>query len=64
MTLSRWPTASKIRPDAITRFVLVQRPGSLPERTGADKTTLSLFIRSDQPGALLAILNEFAVRTA
>ncbi len=47
-------------PDAITRFVLVQRPGSIPERTGADKTTLSLFILSDQPGALLAILNEFA----
>jgi len=47
-------------PDAITRFVLVQRPGAIPERTGADKTTLSLFIRSDQPGALLAILNEFA----
>jgi prephenate dehydratase len=47
-------------PDAITRFVLVQRPGVLPERTGADKTTLSLFIRHDQPGALLAILNEFA----
>ena len=48
--------------DAITRFVLVQRPGAIPARTGADKTTLSLFIRSDQPGALLAILTEFAVR--
>jgi prephenate dehydratase len=49
-------------PDAITRFVLVQRPGAIPAPTGADKTTLSLFIRHDQPGALLAILNEFAVR--
>ncbi len=48
--------------DAITRFVLVQRPGAIPAPTGADKTTLSLFIRSDQPGALLAILTEFAVR--
>lgn len=48
--------------DAITRFVLVQRPGVVPAATGADKTTLSLFIRHDQPGALLAILTEFAVR--
>ena len=48
--------------DAITRFVLVQRPGAIPAPTGADKTTLSLFIRHDQPGALLAILTEFAVR--
>lgn len=48
--------------EATTRFVLVQRPGDLPEPTGSDKTTLSLFMRQDQPGALLAILNEFAVR--
>jgi prephenate dehydratase len=48
--------------DAITRFVLVQRPGAITAPTGADKTTLSLFIRHDQPGALLAILTEFAVR--
>ena len=47
---------------ATTRFVLVSRPGSLPAPTGADKTTLSLFMHEDQPGALLAILNEFAVR--
>jgi prephenate dehydratase len=48
--------------DATTRFVVVQRPGALPAPTGADKTTLSLFMHLDQPGALLAILNEFAVR--
>ena len=48
--------------DAYTRFVLVQRPGAHPRATGADKTTLSLFMRQDQPGALLAILTEFAVR--
>jgi prephenate dehydratase len=48
--------------DAFTRFVVVQLPGSLPAPTGADKTTLSLFIHQDQPGALLAILTEFAVR--
>lgn len=48
--------------DATTRFVLVRLPGRIPEPTGADKTTLSLFMRLDQPGALMAILNEFAVR--
>ena len=48
--------------DATTRFVLVRKPGRIPAPTGADKTTLSLFMRLDQPGALMAILNEFAVR--
>ena len=47
---------------AMTRFVLLSRPGIETRPTGADKTTLSLFIHQDQPGALLAILNEFAVR--
>ena len=48
--------------EATTRFVLVRLPGTLPAPTGADKTTLSLFMHLDQPGALLAILTEFAVR--
>lgn len=48
--------------DAATRFVLVQKPGALPAVSGADKTTLTLYMRLDQPGALMAILNEFAVR--
>jgi prephenate dehydratase len=48
--------------DASTRFVLVQRPGDLPARSGADKTTLMLFMRADHSGALLEILTEFAVR--
>ena len=48
--------------DAFTRFVLVSSPGVLPAQTGADKTTLSLFMHQDRPGALLAILTEFAVR--
>lgn len=49
-------------PDARTRFVLVRQPGFLPAPTGADKTTLVLFMREDHPGALLEILTEFAVR--
>lgn len=48
--------------EAMTRFVLVTKPGVIPAPTGADKTTLALFIRQDHPGALLAILTEFAVR--
>jgi prephenate dehydratase len=48
--------------DAFTRFVLVRLPGDIPAPTGADKTTLSLYMHQDEPGALLAILNEFAVR--
>jgi prephenate dehydratase len=48
--------------DATTRFVLVRLPGRIPAPTGADKTTLSLFMRQDEPGALLAILTEFSVR--
>ncbi len=48
--------------DATTRFVLVRLPGEIPPPTGADKTTLSLYMRQDEPGALLAILTEFAVR--
>ncbi len=48
--------------EATTRFVLVRKPGALPAPTGADKTTLTLYMRLDQPGALMAILTEFAVR--
>lgn len=49
-------------PDAMTRFVLVQPQGDPPPPTGADKTTLMLYMRQDHPGALLEILTEFAVR--
>jgi prephenate dehydratase len=47
---------------AWTRFVLVSKPGHAQPATGNDKTTLSLFIHRNQPGALLNILTEFAVR--
>jgi prephenate dehydratase len=50
------------RDGAVTRFVLVTRPGPPPAPTGADRTTLFAFIAEDHPGALLAILTEFAVR--
>ena len=50
------------REGAVTRFVLVSRPGPLPARTGADRTTVAAFIAHDQPGSLLQLLTEFAVR--
>lgn len=49
-------------PDAITRFVLVGRPGTPPWPTGRDKTTLVAWIPDDHTGALLEVLTEFAVR--
>jgi prephenate dehydratase len=47
---------------AWTRFILVSKPGHAQPATGNDKTTLSLFMHRNQPGALLNILTEFAVR--
>lgn len=47
---------------AITRFVLVGPPGPPPAPTGADRTTLVAYLSDDGPGALLALLTEFAVR--
>jgi prephenate dehydratase len=49
-------------PDAVTRFILVSRPGPLPERTGADKTTVVVPLPEDRPGALMEILDQFASR--
>ncbi len=49
-------------PGAVTRFVLVSRPGILPERTGADKTTVVVPLPEDRPGALMEILDQFASR--
>lgn len=47
---------------AVTRFVVVSRPGQLPEPTGADKTTVVLFQTDDHPGGLLELLEQFAAR--
>lgn len=41
-----------------TRFVVVGRESA--DRTGRDKTSLALFMHRNKPGALLAILSEFA----
>jgi prephenate dehydratase len=49
-------------PGAVTRFIMVSRPGALPERTGADKTTVVVPLPEDRPGALMEILDQFATR--
>jgi prephenate dehydratase len=46
---------------AVTRFVLVARPGELVAPTGNDKTSLVAVV-GDRTGALLEVLQEFAVR--
>jgi len=45
-----------------TRFVLVARD-RVPHATGHDRTSLVCFQRSDRPGSLLAILEQFAARS-
>jgi prephenate dehydratase len=48
--------------DNATRFVVVSRKG-IPAPTGHDKTSIVVFQRTDRPGSLLAILQEFAARS-
>jgi prephenate dehydratase len=48
-------------PENTTRFVLVGK-NVVPPATGHDKTTIVVLQRTDQPGSLLAILQEFAAR--
>ena len=48
--------------DALTRFVLVSRPGPPPPPTGRDKTSLVAFMRDDHPGALMEILDQLTMR--
>lgn len=45
---------------AVTRFVLVRRPGALPEPTGADTTTLVITLSSNRSGALLEVLEQLS----
>src|SRR5699024_6374010 len=48
--------------DAVTRFVVVTRPGPIPAPTGADKTTVVAALRSDRAGSLLELLDQFSSR--
>lgn len=49
-------------PGAVTRFVLLTKPGPPPAPTGNDRTSLVAYLREDHAGALLEILTEFATR--
>lgn len=48
--------------DAETRFILVSKPGPVPPATGADRTSIVAGLRSEEPGALLELLEQFAAR--
>ena len=60
--LATLATSVADRAGAVTRFVLVSRPGAPPPPTGADKTSLVAFIHDNHPGALLELLEQFAAR--
>jgi prephenate dehydratase len=47
---------------AQTRFIQIGLSGDLPKPTGADKTSVIVELPSDQPGALLAMLEQFSTR--
>lgn len=50
------------RPGAVTRFIKLTRPGVVPPPTGADVTTVVAYLRHNHAGALLELLNQFAMR--
>ncbi|WP_134772482.1 prephenate dehydratase [Ornithinimicrobium flavum] len=50
------------RAGAVTRFVVLQEGAPVPAPTGADRTTLVALIWQNRPGALLELLEQFAIR--
>lgn len=48
--------------EAVTRFVLVGRPGPLPAPTGRDKTSIVAELPNDRAGTLMEMLEQFATR--
>ncbi|MEV1020123.1 prephenate dehydratase [Streptomyces sp. NPDC050264] len=48
--------------NAQTRFVLVGKPARPAAPTGADKTSVVIWQREDHPGALMELLQQFAIR--
>ncbi|AVL99252.1 prephenate dehydratase [Gordonia iterans] len=47
--------------DAVTRFLLLGRPGPPPPRTGADRTSVILDL-PNRPGSLVSAMSEFSTR--
>jgi prephenate dehydratase len=58
------PLATEIADNdaAVTRFILLTKPGPVAPATKADKTSLVLFMRADRSGALLELLEQLASR--
>lgn len=50
------------RSGAVTRFIRLARPGHVPDPTGTDLTTVVAYLRHNHAGALLDLLNQFAMR--
>ncbi|MET0235853.1 MAG: prephenate dehydratase [Kibdelosporangium sp.] len=48
--------------NAVTRFLLLRRPGKPPAPTETDRTSLFVVIAADEPGSLAATLSELALR--
>ncbi|GAB3430044.1 prephenate dehydratase [Actinophytocola sediminis] len=47
---------------AMTRFLLLRRPGALPEPTGFDRTSLVMVASAERTGVLAELLTELALR--
>lgn len=47
---------------AMTRFLVLRRPGVLPERTGFDRTSLVMIASAERTGVLAELLTELALR--
>ncbi|OLF07628.1 prephenate dehydratase [Actinophytocola xinjiangensis] len=47
---------------AMTRFLVLRRPGALPERTGFDRTSLVMIASAERTGVLAELLTELALR--
>lgn len=47
---------------AVTRFLLLRKPGHVPPPTGHDRTSLAVIIAHDEPGSLAGTLSELALR--
>jgi prephenate dehydratase len=48
--------------EAVTRFILLSQPVPPPPATGHDKTSVIMHMRQDRPGALMEMLEQFALR--
>lgn len=49
-------------PGAVTRFVMLRKPGPPPPPSGNDRTSIVAYLRKDRVGALLEILSECSSR--